>query len=695
MASLLDFTGITKLRDAWPKWKANIIAVNNQVINHVAGTADKHSAQDITYTGDFVGKTEVKAALDQAKTEIDTIVVNASIDPEVAFARDSAVKSKVFGSLDARLEEDEQDLVSYKADNATVIHASPVLTTTEINDLLVSERHIKFTDGNFMISSELFPQSNSLIELSPLTRFIATSGSFPDTSSGLMSFSEVENIAFKGTLDIAMNKSEYTTGESRHGLRFRSVKGIDFDDVNISGSGGDGLFFGSFDGVTRVPCEGITAKTITVDNCRRNGISFANAKDFLIDRIIVKNINGTNPQAGVDFEPNNPLEMLQNINIGEIVATDNVGSAIDFAIGFLNGTLNETSITIGSIIANKNIRFVVNTAEVLTVKMPGNISINKLYIHDSPNYALKLLDYSTFAIDIYINEMIVRDCCTVLSGYSYENTAIVSYNGTGAIQSKIGCLNINNLNVNLSASSFANYLAYFGGIIDQENINILNIITNKPELGIVAQQLECNINYAKSVINYVTASTDMAKYAGMVVANNSTSSRFFTLPTALKNKGQTFTIIALRGATVIQTINDELILGVTHGSDTQIITRTLGNSITLTSTGSEWLVVSVTGNYVPMTLYDHNAVETQATEAPTTGTYVVGDIVWNTAPTTQKNISHWVCRTGNTTGGVWVTFGVGRGTTAQRPVLSANDVGYLYRDTETMSLLYWTGSVWE
>ena len=118
MATLQDYLGITKLRDAWPKWKANVITVNNQVINHVAGTADKHAAQDITYTGDFVGKTEVKAAIDQAKTEIDTIVVNASVDPEVALARDSTVKGETFDTLDARLEESEQDLVSYKADNA-------------------------------------------------------------------------------------------------------------------------------------------------------------------------------------------------------------------------------------------------------------------------------------------------------------------------------------------------------------------------------------------------------------------------------------------------------------------------------------------------------------------------------------------------------------------------------------------------
>ena len=122
MATLQDYLGITSLRDAWPKWKANVIAINNQVIAHIAGTADKHSAQDITYTGDFTGKTDVKAAIDQAKTEIDTIVVNASIDPEVAFARDSAVKSKVFGSLDARLEEDEQDFESYKAETAILVN---------------------------------------------------------------------------------------------------------------------------------------------------------------------------------------------------------------------------------------------------------------------------------------------------------------------------------------------------------------------------------------------------------------------------------------------------------------------------------------------------------------------------------------------------------------------------------------------
>ena len=150
MATLQDYLGITKLRDAWPKWKANIIAINNQVIAHVAGTADKHSAQDITYTGDFVGKTEVKAAIDQAKTEIDTIVISASIDPEVAFARESLVKSKTFETLDARLEEDEQDLVTYKADNASQLTEVTDRTTQSVkmsNALRLYPERITTYDG--------------------------------------------------------------------------------------------------------------------------------------------------------------------------------------------------------------------------------------------------------------------------------------------------------------------------------------------------------------------------------------------------------------------------------------------------------------------------------------------------------------------------------------------------------------------
>ena len=61
MATLQDYLGITALRDAWPKWKANVVAVNNQVINHVAGLADKHLTSDITNDSEEAGTTTADA----------------------------------------------------------------------------------------------------------------------------------------------------------------------------------------------------------------------------------------------------------------------------------------------------------------------------------------------------------------------------------------------------------------------------------------------------------------------------------------------------------------------------------------------------------------------------------------------------------------------------------------------------------
>ena len=188
MATLQDYLGITKLRDAWPKWKANVIAVNNQVINHAAGTADKHAAQDITYSGSFTSMADVKAALDQAKTEIDTIVVNASVDPEVALARESSVKVKTFATIDARLEESEQDFVSAQAETTTDI--TNIQTNNErLNPLKTSLRvpMIAFIDDDgktsaFTKTAPFFEARGLKFSFAVTPPFVGTAGylSYPD-----------------------------------------------------------------------------------------------------------------------------------------------------------------------------------------------------------------------------------------------------------------------------------------------------------------------------------------------------------------------------------------------------------------------------------------------------------------------------------------------------------------------------------
>lgn len=86
--------------------------------------------------------------------------------------------------------------------------------------------------------------------------------------------------------------------------------------------------------------------------------------------------------------------------------------------------------------------------------------------------------------------------------------------------------------------------------------------------------------------------------------------------------------------------------------------------------------------------------EFRGTSIPSGVTFAVGDTVYNTAPTAVKNISHWVCRVAGNPGS-WVAFGIGQGTTAQRPSdLTASDYNYMYYDTDLRKVICWNGFGW-
>lgn len=82
-----------------------------------------------------------------------------------------------------------------------------------------------------------------------------------------------------------------------------------------------------------------------------------------------------------------------------------------------------------------------------------------------------------------------------------------------------------------------------------------------------------------------------------------------------------------------------------------------------------------------------------ASAAPTTGYHIQGESVNNDIPSLTKNISHWDCIVTGTPG-VWNARGCGTGTTGQRPTLTTNDAGYLYRDTSTGTIVFWNGTAW-
>jgi hypothetical protein len=89
---------------------------------------------------------------------------------------------------------------------------------------------------------------------------------------------------------------------------------------------------------------------------------------------------------------------------------------------------------------------------------------------------------------------------------------------------------------------------------------------------------------------------------------------------------------------------------------------------------------------------------TNTNGTPSSGSYVIGDVVLNSAPSISKPVTHWHCIADGTPG-TWQQAGhiVYTGTTAQRPVLIARDAGVMFFDTTLAANgkpIWWTGSKW-
>jgi parallel beta-helix repeat protein len=70
------------------------------------------------------------------------------------------------------------------------------------------------------------------------------------------------------------------------------------ENVEIIDQWGDAIYIGGTQN------SNITVRNCLIDNCRRNGISVTNGIHVLIAANTFSNINGTDPQVGIDLEPN-------------------------------------------------------------------------------------------------------------------------------------------------------------------------------------------------------------------------------------------------------------------------------------------------------------------------------------------------------------------------------------------------------
>jgi hypothetical protein len=146
---------------------------------------------------------------------------------------------------------------------------------------------------------------------------------------------------------LRMRKLDYTQppyekAEWRHALSIRSCENVRVFGLTLASSGGDGIYLGV--AKRGVPNSKIHIKDVVCVDNYRQGISVISAENVLMENVVMRDTSGTPPMAGIDFEPNDPTEVLSNIVMRNCVVQNNSGDGFAFYLHNLNSTSRPISI---------------------------------------------------------------------------------------------------------------------------------------------------------------------------------------------------------------------------------------------------------------------------------------------------------------------------------------------------------------
>ena len=137
---------------------------------------------------------------------------------------------------------------------------------------------------------------------------------------------------------VQMLKNEYS-GEFRHGISIRGSNNVEVEGIASNDSGGDGFYIGA---ATQPFSENVTLRDVSANNNRRQGLSIVSGKQIRIIKPHLTNTKGTSPSAGIDIEPNDNSNFLEDVFIDNPYTEGNRGNGITVYLNNLAGPTDKT-----------------------------------------------------------------------------------------------------------------------------------------------------------------------------------------------------------------------------------------------------------------------------------------------------------------------------------------------------------------
>lgn len=207
---------------------------------------------------------------------------------------------------------------------------------------------IKLTKGEYLISSNrndrwgypkdgIFVPSNTILDLTDATLILEPND---NEIYNMIIVEQAQNVTITGGHLIG-DRETHTYGTGSHewgfGVRIICSQNITIKEMTIEGMTGDAIIlslYGSITGNEENACRKVIISGCKLHNCRRQGISVIHASDVEIANNTIHNIHGTDPQFGIDIEPEVDYGCFaRNISIHNNHISDCVGG-----ISFHGGT---------------------------------------------------------------------------------------------------------------------------------------------------------------------------------------------------------------------------------------------------------------------------------------------------------------------------------------------------------------------
>jgi len=268
------------------------------------------------------------------------------------------------------------------------------------------------------ITSPLNGVSDQEIIFEEGAELVALRGAFHPAGDCMLSYHACSNVIIRGESKnikrpcVRMRKADYQSSayeksEWRHGLNFLGCRKVRVQDLTIEQTGGDGIYLGTSE--NKSPNVNVVIRRVDCNDNHRQGISIISAEDLLIEDCLLRNTDGTDPKAGIDFEPNDPSDSLVNCVLRGCIAENNAGTGFQICPQSLSSRSKPISIYLKNCVSRNNKQHAVHLCSNPKDPVKGLLRITHLVSANDGMAGLSVQFNPCDAVQIEMQDSDIRD----------------------------------------------------------------------------------------------------------------------------------------------------------------------------------------------------------------------------------------------------------------------------------------------